>query len=320
MNILKIAAASATALFLLGACKGSGSGAASEAKGAVVARVGEGTITAQQIEAKLESQPPLIRSRFATLEAKKEFLDNMVRFELLLQEARRQGLEQDPEVKGTLEKLLVQRLIQRQAEQAEARPLTEEELNKYYQDHLSEFVQPAKVRVLQIFLASAANDSKHAAVKAEAEALYADIRKKESGPAKIAFSEQVKARSDDAVSKAASGDLGTLTHEQLSARWGKAVADAAFGLQAMHDLALVESERGMHVLKLMVREPALELTMEQVRPRIESRVLLERRTGAVDTLVASLKNKTTIQVDDAALGAVRVQTDGVGAARPSPTP
>ena len=306
----------AIGLLLLVACKGSGSSDGAGGKeDPVVARVGEGAITASEVQAKLEEQPPIVRSRYASLEAKKEFLDGLVRFELLVQEAKREGLEQDPEVKATLEKLMVQRLIQKRSATAAVQPLTEEELRKYYQEHLGEFVRPEKVRISQVFLASASNDSKRAAVRAEADKLLAQVMQQESGQVKVAFSELARTRSDDAASKAAAGDLGYQTREELAARWGQELADAAFGLKVMGAMGLVASERGLHLMKLTGRQPGLEQSFEQVKPRIESRLQLEKRSRAMDDLVTALKARTKVEVDAKALGAISVQSDGVGTVR-----
>ncbi|MFP2926554.1 peptidyl-prolyl cis-trans isomerase [Pyxidicoccus sp. 3LG] len=310
--------AAMAALLLVCACKGSGGSEASGGKpDPVVAKVGDGAITVAELQARLEEQPPVLRSRYASLESKKEFLDNLVRFELLAQEARRQGLEQDPEVRDTLEKLIVQRLMKKHAATMAATPLPEEELRRYYQEHLAEYVRPEKVRVSQVFLASASNDSKRAAVKAEADKLLADVKRQEAGPVKLAFTELVRTRSDDAATKESAGDLGYLTREELAAKWGQAVADAAFGLQSLGDLGQVASERGLHLLKLTGRQPGMEQTFESVRPRIESRLQMERRARHMDELVSSLRSKTKVEVDEKALEGISVTSDGTGTVQPA---
>ncbi|WNG16930.1 peptidyl-prolyl cis-trans isomerase [Cystobacter fuscus] len=320
MNPSKISVAATTAaLLLLHGCKAERGDTSSAAPGEpVVARVGDGTITASEFKAKLEEQPAFIRSRYTSLESKKEFLDNLIRFELLAQEARNQGLDQDPEVKATLEKLMVQKLIQKQAAAAANQKVTEEELKKYYQDHLSEFVRPERVRVSQVFLASASEDPKRGQVKAEADKLLADVRRREVGPDKTAFGALARSRSDDATTREADGDLGFKTREELSAQWGPQVAEAAFGLKAVGELSEVASARGLHLLKLVARQPGLEQTLDMVRARIESRLLMEKRAHAVDDFTASIKSKTQIQIDDQALNAVTVQVDGVGSAQTGP--
>ncbi|RKH40978.1 peptidylprolyl isomerase [Corallococcus sicarius] len=319
MNIDKVAVAAATALLLLNACKGSGDTQEGSRNDPVVARVGTGTITASEFRSRLEEQPPLIRSRYGTLEAKKEFLGNLVRFEVLAQEARRQGLEKDPEFQAAVEKLLVQRLVQKQAAAAATTPPTDEEVRKYYQEHLTEFVRPEKVRVSQVFLASAEGDAKRGTVKAEADRLLAEVRKQEAGPVKTAFEEQVRKRSDDAASRDAGGDLGLQTREELAARWGQPVADATFALQTLGEVGLAASARGLHLLKLTGRQPGFSQTVDQVKARIESRLMVEKRSRSMEDLVAGLVDKAKVEIDEKALGNVSVEKDGVGGvAQPSP--
>jgi peptidyl-prolyl cis-trans isomerase C len=104
--------------------------------------VGDSTITLQELKARLDEQPPAIRARYTTAERKKEFLENQIRVELLSQEARKQGLDKDPEVLASLERLMVQKLLQKHAATLENQPVSEAELQKYYQEHLSDFRSP----------------------------------------------------------------------------------------------------------------------------------------------------------------------------------
>lgn len=302
-------------LSLGGACKGSGSGEASTER--VVARVSDGSITVSELQAKLGEQPAFVRARYKELERKKEFLESMIRFELLSQEARKQKLEQDPEVQATLEKLLVQRLVQKHAEQTDAQPVSEHELKAYYDAHLSEFVRPERVRVSHIFLASAGNDPKRSQVKAQADALLAELRRKEAGAAgAAAFAELAQRTSGDVASKAAGGDLGLKTREELNAQWGGPFASAAFALREIGDSGLVATDRGLHLVKMTGRQPGLEQSFEEVKPRIESRARMERRARAMDALVEKLRKSASIKVDDEVLGQVDVQADaGKGTAQ-----
>src|SRR5579859_5988463 len=72
----------------------------SESKsGPAVATVGNDTITADEFKKRLEETSPFLRARYTTLERKKEFLDNLIRNELLAQEAEKQGLDKSPAVR-----------------------------------------------------------------------------------------------------------------------------------------------------------------------------------------------------------------------------
>jgi peptidyl-prolyl cis-trans isomerase C len=81
--------------------------------GPAVAKGNGITITADEFKARLDEQSPFIRARYSTLERKKEFLDNLIRFEVLAKEAERQGLAKDPDVQMTLKKIMVQKLVQK---------------------------------------------------------------------------------------------------------------------------------------------------------------------------------------------------------------
>src|SRR4051812_48706102 len=63
-------------------------------------------ITSDEFKARLDEQSPFIRARYTTVERKKEFLENLVRQEVLAAEAERQGLDKDPDVRATLRKIM----------------------------------------------------------------------------------------------------------------------------------------------------------------------------------------------------------------------
>lgn len=284
----------------------------------MVARVGDGEITAAELEAKLNEQPAYVRTRYQTPAAKQEFLDNLVRFELLMQEAKRQKLDADPEVRATLEKLMVQKLIQRNAAKTAENEPSEEELRQYYQAHLSEFSRPERVRISHVFFASAASDPRRPQVQAEAVKALSEVRKQEAGPLKNAFSELAKQRSDDAATKPLAGDLGFKTKEELVQQWGAELSEAAFAIANQGDMVQVTSARGVHLLKLTGRQPGMDRSFESVKAVLESRVKLEQRAQAMDRLVAELRAKTTIHVDGKALEAVKVSGETASAAASKP--
>ncbi len=316
MRLLLVRAAVVGALLALMACDDARKKTPEQVDSETVAQVGDKAITAAEFENKIDEQPPLVRSRYKTLDRKKEFLDNLIRFEVLLQEARRRGLESDPEVKAMVEKVLVQRMMQvRQKEIEAAGALPESELRKFYDEHVSEFVRPARVRLSNIFLSAPRGDPNRAKVREEAEKLVADIKTKEAGPNRAAFAQSASSRSDDMTSKNAAGDLGFKTRDELKEAWGEAVANAAMSLKAIGELsAVVESDKGFHLLKLAGRQEGVEQPFEAVKARIESRLALERRSRALDDFVGDLKSKASVKIDEKALERVDVDSGAV----PSP--
>ena len=64
------------------------------ARSAPLAKIDDVTITLGELQERINRQSPYIRARYTSLEQKKEFLDSLVRFEVLAKEAARRGLDQ----------------------------------------------------------------------------------------------------------------------------------------------------------------------------------------------------------------------------------
>src|SRR5438045_8621394 len=79
--------------------------------GPVVAEVGDEKITADEVRQRLNETSPFLRARYNTVARKKEFLENMVRNELLAKEAIRQGYDKSPAVREQTKRAMIQELI-----------------------------------------------------------------------------------------------------------------------------------------------------------------------------------------------------------------
>lgn len=289
---------------LLGGVLGSGCKAREQSSPPepVVATLGSTSITAVQYKARLDEQAPFVRSRYTTLERKKEFLDGLIQFEVLAQEAQRRGLDQDPEVREALRKLMVQRLIRQETETQ--KPPSEAEVRQYYEAHRADYFRPEQVRLSHIFLAAPQGDARRAQVKAEALALLARARSQQA--TQPTFEELARQRSDDAASKAQGGDLGPKTAEELTRDWGAPLARAAFALQSPQAVGpLVETDKGFHLLKLTLRQAGINYPLESVKDRIESRLQAERRTQALEALVKKLRDSAQVRVDEKVLDGIQ---------------
>lgn len=86
------AAVAIIALTLAGCTKGN--------DGAVIAKVNSGKITTADFKKQLEElQPQMLQAVATDAKARKEFLEDLIGIELVLQEAKRQGLDKDAEFK-----------------------------------------------------------------------------------------------------------------------------------------------------------------------------------------------------------------------------
>jgi peptidyl-prolyl cis-trans isomerase C len=308
----------ALAIALVGACKRE-----SKEAGPVVA-TGDGfTITAAELKRKLAEQAPFVRARYATLERKKEFVENLIRFELLAAEARKRGLDKDPEVQETLEKIMVQKLVRSAFEEKGAgERASDDEVRTYYDQHLDEFVRPERVRVAQIHLRADASAQERARKRADAAKLLARL-KSEGKKNPLAFATIARDASEDHSTKEAGGDLGYRTREELERLLGRQVADAAVALSDMgQESGVVESTQGFHILKLQARLPAVHRSFEEVKPQLAARLGREKRTQDFDAFVKKLREASAVKIDEKELDKVAVEAppSSVQAASPNGPP
>jgi peptidyl-prolyl cis-trans isomerase C len=263
------------------------------ADGPVLAEGAGVRVTAADFAARMQEQSPTLRARYATLEKKREFLDGLIRFQVLLAEARRLGLDRDPEVQRTLEKVMVQRLVQRLVQQpvaGEGGAPTDAALRADFDANRGEYRRPARLRVeLALF-----PTERGGGPEAEPEALLEWLAAAGAG-----------------AQPAGAGplqDQGYLTREELAARHGEAVAEAAFALEADGQVApIVSTPKGRVVLRRTGRQEALERTFEQVREQVAAKHAREDRTREVDATVKALLTEARVRVDAAALARLRVE-------------
>jgi peptidyl-prolyl cis-trans isomerase C len=262
----------------------------------VVAKVGENSITVGDVTRHINRLHPYIRRRWAAPEKRKEFLEKLVRVEILSQEAERLGLADDPEVQRTVKQVMIRLMIKDDLEK-EIFPekIDEEILEAKYGEDIDKYHRPAQVRLSHIVLKT----------QPAAEKLLTDLQKK----AKDARYFRKKARefSIDEKSKERGGDVGYVSKSN-ERRDGEAdipaaVVEAAWKQKKNGDVAagVVKSDKGFHIVKLTNKRPEMKRSFESVKRMIESRLLREKRGEAMDEFIEDLKSKAKIEIFEANL-------------------
>ncbi len=292
----------------LAACGNSGP----KKSGPAVASGKDITITADEFKARLDEQSPFIRARYNTLERKKEFLDNLVRFEVLAEEAKRQKLDQDPEVQLTLRKIMVQKLVQKSFQDpAAAKELPEADLRKYYDEHKDEFVRARKARLSAMVLNAPAGSPDRAKKVAVARKALAKVKAEEKKNP-LVFQQAVGEFTEDAASKGVSGDLGFKSADELEKSFGKELASAAFTLKAGEVSGVIEGTQGVYLIRVAGLQEELSRSFDQVKAQIGQKLSRERRTKEFDDLVKKLREEAKVVIDEKALEAVVVSAPPSG--------
>ncbi|HYY53410.1 MAG TPA: peptidyl-prolyl cis-trans isomerase [Myxococcales bacterium] len=292
------------ATLALAACK------KSEKSGPVVAEVGDEKITAEEVRQRLNETSPFLRARYSTMERKKEFLENMVRNELLAQEAVRQGYDKSPTVREQAKRAMIQELIKHQLDsKLSGADIADDELKRFYDAHLDDFVKPERARVFHILLP--AKDAKERAeARKKAAALLKDIDAREKKGEVNAFQSVAMKESKDPLSAPMGGDLRFLSRDELAKAYNTELANAAFELKNPGDKAgPLDTPAGVELVKLQVKTVPVNRTFDESKEPIRQRMARERRSRDYDEWVKGLRERTKVAIHDQELE--KIQVDAV---------
>ena len=303
-------AATACLALSLPACKknkGKGKAGSGGDPSQVVAKVDDAVITVGDVQERINKQSPFVRARYTTNEKKKEFLDSLIRFEVMANEAERRGYDKDPEVLRVMKQQMISKFLQKDFEsKLKVEDVPDADVEKYYKEHPAEFNQKDEVRVSEL-----AVKEKGKADKAYAEAKALPKAAVVPTPEGKQFKDVVAKYSEDEDAKQRGGDLGFFDKE--TTRYPKPIVDAAFKLTEVGDLAPpVKTDKGWSVIRLTQKRPGFSRPLAEVKRQIQQRLFRDTRTKAMDNFVAELKKKAAIEIKEENLSKVVIDT-GTGA-------
>ncbi|HUI45473.1 MAG TPA: SurA N-terminal domain-containing protein [Nitrospirota bacterium] len=120
---------------------------------AVMARVNRGVITTADFKKQVEELAPQMQQAVVTdPKARKEFLDDLIGIELVIQEAKRQGLDKDSEFKKRQE--MLKNELERRMQEDVKNELFNSVLKKEIGDKLSKIVPPTDQEVRDYYNAN----------------------------------------------------------------------------------------------------------------------------------------------------------------------
>jgi len=229
----------------------------------VLVRVGDQSITADDVRRRLEEIPESARQNFLKPEGRQQLLARMVEERVWLILAQRNGVADRPQVQRQLEQQRRDLLIRTYLNEAMAgQPApADSEARAYYEAHATEFRTPASVSL------------RHIQLPTEARARQV-LKLARSGQD---WAKLVQKFSADTLTRAKGGALGSVTRDGLFPALGRqpALAESAFALGAGAIGGPFRTDRGWHVLKVD------EVRPEGVRPYEVVRSLILRQLGGV---------------------------------------
>jgi len=294
--------------YLAGARSHAPANVGEEDKSAVVARVGPRELRAAALKARFDEFGPMARTRLATVEGKREVLDELIRTELLAEAARQQGYARDPRVERRLDEALADVFLERELEPKRvAVSIGDTEIRARYEVEKERLSSPERVRIAQVFLSAptepavARAQRRQAALEVLAQAQRA-LKKDFNGFAPLASE-----KSEDPETRPHGGELPPMTRAELASRTSEQVAAAAFEAQRPGVLigTVLESPAGFHVVRVLERQRATSPSFEQVRETLRTRLKQEKQQQLSDELFAGLRTRIPVEVDADALKEVQ---------------
>jgi peptidyl-prolyl cis-trans isomerase C/peptidyl-prolyl cis-trans isomerase D len=219
------------------------------AQAQVVAKVGKNEITLKSFKERYEDMKKNVTGIPPT---PKEFLADLIRFEIGVQEAEKRKMNNDPIVQERFRQELYKALLDKElGKNVESIKITDAELRDYYKKN-------PEIRFSHILIQYKpdATESEKKIASKRADEIFAEVK-----ASKRPFEELVKLYSDDTVGKTTGGDVGfqgrfTLTPEIYATLYKAKINDI---------IGPISSTQGYHIVKITAHREFKDADQVQIR-------------------------------------------------------
>jgi parvulin-like peptidyl-prolyl isomerase len=282
----------------------------------VLAKVGDHEITLGEYAATLNRMDPFERLRYQSADRRKQLLDELVDLELLAEEARRRGLDKQPETQERVRQMLRDELLTEvRASVPSPSDISEADARRYYDEHRDDFREPERRRVAHIALGS------------EAEAK--SVLEKALGASPSEWGTLVETKSKDTRNKPSAllppelaGDLGIVGppgHARgENPNVPEALRAAVFEIDKLGGVLPrpVPVAGSFHIVRMTGKTDARDRTFADAERSIRVALVQERIRTREAELEAELKKKYPVTIDEAQLAKIPVPPPSAKAPAP----
>lgn len=240
-----------------------------------LARVNDKVITLEDFEKKYRENLKFFQFRAPD---KKGVLNDLIKRELGIQEAKREGLDRDPEVIDRMNTVLYHALLDKKlSKEFEAIHVTDDEAKDYYS-------QNPEVRTSHIFVAVRpdAKPAEWESARKKITSILTDHLK----PGVMSFAE-VAQRWSEGVAAPMGGDIDFQTKDKLDPSYYKAALGLSVGQYTKEP---VRSQFGWHIIKLTAKRSWDDVD----RAQIKRLVFDDRRNDIFEKFMSGLKAKNKV--------------------------
>jgi len=243
----------------------------------VIAKVNKTTITKKDFLEEISRVPEWARDGFEGEEGKKQFLEELIKRELIYQDAKKKRLHKDKEFLKKVEEFkkmtLISLILQKEIEE-KTPPVTEAEMREFYNKNRDKFRKDTKIRASHILVNT----------KEEAKKILARIKKGES------FSKLARSFSKDRNSAQKGGDLGFFGRGQMVPEFER----VAFNLEVGEISDPVRTRFGYHIIKVTDKKEGTPVSFEEAKDMIRRQLLMGKRKRLFNSYIEQLEKHSKI--------------------------
>jgi peptidyl-prolyl cis-trans isomerase C/peptidyl-prolyl cis-trans isomerase D len=246
----------------------------------VVATINSKTITLGEFMKKFNE----VRTQTLNPPTKEEFLEDLVRYYVGLQEAESKGLRNDPAIKEKMDQELYKGLLERTlGPDVSSIKVTDEQMKTWYKNS-------PEIRTSHILIEFKPGAKPEEIDVAKKRAL--EIYDKEVKNSKRPFEELVRLFSDDPLSKQTGGDIGWQNRLTLVPGY----YESALKMKIGEIKGLIETPYGFHIVKLTGRNSYENANKRQIRTAVFDEIRRQKFNKYFDQLKKNYTIKTNTKL------------------------
>lgn len=161
-----------------------------------------------------------------------------------------------------------------------------DEIQKYYEEHKTEFVRPEQVHLREIFLSTEGKDPKEIpAIEKKANDLLARLKKGERFP-------EVATKNSESESAKQGGDIGFFKRGVLD----KEIEEMVFNLRRGQNTDVLKRKNGFLILRLEERHQEGQAALQDVEQEITEKLYMPRMQPAMREYLTRLRQNAFIEI------------------------
>jgi parvulin-like peptidyl-prolyl isomerase len=237
-------------------------------------------------------------------------LEELIRHETLVAQAKAASYDRDPEMVAAFERMIASRFQEQELAKRtrEAIQIAEADIEAAYSRDLDKYTTAASVRAGVIFLAAnpRATPEKQGELKQRAEEILARAR----GIDATGYLQLTQQHSEDQATRYRGGDTGWLKQNDLESRWEPEVLQALFNLNNVGDIApLISTSRGFYVVRLADTRPATVRALAEVKDGIRYQLTQARQQQQQKDFLGEVRRNSKIEINQALLDSLPEPTN-----------